>query len=177
MKIFKYKDVDLYEKLHKEDSGYGACSPYTGRILKLIKSTGSKNILDFGCGKGVLKQTLKGAGINIDEYDPAIEGKKDFPQKEYDLIITTDVLEHIHKDEIVHIFSEFKSLNPKFMFHAISTRLAAQILSDGSNAHKTVENGLWWEDEFISNIGGEIKLEVNPKDIKHSDIALIYYFK
>lgn len=171
----KYKDLRLYKDLHLKSPIYGTSgSAYADAVFKYIKKTNSKSILDFGCGKGHLSLNLKKLGFDIDEYDPAIEGKNKIKKKQYDLIITTDVLEHLHEDEVEYIIKDFIKLKPKHMFHAISTRPAAQILSDGTNAHKTIKSGSWWADVFKKYTEHNVDLHVNPPFIKHSDIALIY---
>jgi 2-polyprenyl-3-methyl-5-hydroxy-6-metoxy-1,4-benzoquinol methylase len=140
-----YKDIELYKELHKSNPKYGATGfNYCQLINSYIEyySGDIKNILDFGCGKGTLKNCLQ---FPIDEYDPAIEGKEHIPQAQYDLIITTDVLEHLYENEIEAVCKEFISLKPKRMLHFISTVEAKTILPDNTNAHKTIQNGEWWK--------------------------------
>jgi 2-polyprenyl-3-methyl-5-hydroxy-6-metoxy-1,4-benzoquinol methylase len=174
MKEQKYRDIHLYKQLHKESAGYGAfCHSYITLIKKYIQDTNSSNILDFGCGKGNLKRALSSHGIVIDEYDPAISGKDVLPSKEYDLVITTDVLEHLHPDEIDIIKDEFENLNPKHMMHIISTRTAVQILPDGTNAHKTVQPGDWWLNSLDSK-GYTSRVDVNPSYIRVGEISIVF---
>lgn len=147
-----YKDLELYKQLHQSrsygDSGFG----YVDDVSSFIKHTNAKTILDFGSGTGSLKKALKNIHqIEIDEFDPCVAGKTKIPQLQYDLVITTDLLEHLHKEEIDNLFDEMMSLNPQFMYHGISTRPARILLPDGTNCHKTVENANWWIDK-IQNI-------------------------
>jgi 2-polyprenyl-3-methyl-5-hydroxy-6-metoxy-1,4-benzoquinol methylase len=140
-----YKDIDLYKELHKTNSEYGATGfNYCNLINFYLEhySNEIKTALDFGCGKGTLKQCID---FPIDEYDPAIEGKENISQNQYDLIITTDVLEHLYENEISLVCTEFMNLKPKRMLHFISTVEAKTILPDNTNAHKTVKHGEWWK--------------------------------
>ena len=145
------KDIHLYKKLHEDDPTYGNSGHIYFETIKnfMIKHNPS-TILDFGSGKGSLARRFKSAPIVIDEYDPAIPGKELIPKDNYDMIISTDFFEHLYPEEIEEICLKMLSLNPETMYHLISHRPAAQILDDGSNAHKTIETPRWWAEKFKS---------------------------
>lgn len=147
----KTKDLHLYKVLHAADGNYGNSGGiYFEEIKKFILDTGVKTVLDFGCGKGALVKLLEKSGLDIEvhAYDPAIPGYDTIPLESYDLIISTDMFEHLYEDEIDLIFSQMIALHPSYMYHVVSHRLASQILSDGSNAHKTVQTTVWWSEKF-----------------------------
>ena len=55
-----------------------------------------KTALDFGCGPGpVLAELLKEKGFEVDIYDKYFALEKIFENKKYDLITSTEVLEHL----------------------------------------------------------------------------------
>ena len=175
--IKKYKDIELYKKLHIQNSNYGDTGPkYLERIVTHIQKYKPDSILDFGCGKGGLAKELLKFGLNVDQYDPAIAGKENIPQKHYAMIITTDVLEHLYEDEIQTICNDFLSLSPSTMFHAICTRPASNLLPDGSNAHKTVKPIEWWEDKLKNYTGFKTEAIKNPKEI-HDQMSIIVMYK
>ena len=153
----KYKDIDLYKQMHLQRRDYGA----SGRVYckffdNFIKvHTDIKTILDFGCGKGKLAKELS---FDIDEYDPAIEGKEIIPKQQYDLVITTDVLEHIHIDQIGLLLDDIMDLKPKYFVNAICNVKAINILPDGTNAHKTIENGTWWKNTIENYTGYKTRI-------------------
>lgn len=172
--MVKYKDIELYKQLHLKNSGYGGTgSRYVKRIVSHIEQNKPKSILDFGCGKGNLVKELSKLGITVHEYDPAIVGKEKIPQKQYDMIITTDVLEHLYEDEIETICNDFLSLCPETMFHVICTRPAGNLLPDGSNAHKTVKQIEWWDNKLKSYTGFKTEVIKNPKDIDQGQTSII----
>jgi len=178
MDIKKYADIELYKQLHSQNSHYGDTgSRYVKRIVSHIEQYKSDSVLDFGCGKGKLAVELSKLGLRIDEYDPAIEGKEKIPQKHYDMIITTDVLEHLYEDEIQIICSDFLSLSPLTMFHVICTRLADNLLPDGSNAHKTVKPIEWWDEKLKSYTGFKTEIIKNPQDINQSQTSILIMYK
>jgi len=143
---YDYRDLKLYEQIHKQRSYGDTGSVYTDSVKSFIDTTGTTSALDFGSGTGALRTSLRNKyNIDIDEFDPCYDGKRTIPNIQYDLIITTDVLEHLYEDEIENLFEEMLSLQPKFMYHAISTRKAHIHLPDGSNCHKTVKNNQWWK--------------------------------
>jgi len=177
MDIKKYADIELYKKLHKKKSEYGNTgSRYTKRIIDHIQQYKPESVLDFGCGKGSLAAELSKLGLRVDEYDPAIEGKEQIQQKHYDMIITTDVLEHLYEDEIQIICSDFLSLSPLTMFHVICNRPATHLLPDGSNAHKTVKPIEWWDDKLKNYTGFKTEVIKNPKDINQSQTSIILMY-
>lgn len=175
--MVNFKDVELYKQLHSQNSHYGGTgSRYVKRIVSHIEQYKPDSILDFGCGKGKLAVELSKLGLNVDEYDPAIEGKEQIPQRHYDMIITTDVLEHLHEEEISTICEEFVAIKPKTMFHVICTRLADNLLPDGSNAHKTVKPIEWWNDKLKEYTGYRTEVIKNPKDINQSQTSIILMY-
>ena len=104
-----------------------------------------KNILDYGCGNGVLLKLLrhKYPEINIDGYDPAIKEFSVIPQNHYDMIINTDVLEHIPKSDIGDVVNHIKSLSNN-VFFCLHHGKAYTILPNGENAHITIKPKEWY---------------------------------
>lgn len=146
----RYKDLHLYEKIYSTTNNYGNTGHrYADIVYKFILETNPLSVLDFGCGQGSLKKNLATKNIDIDEYDPCIPGKNTINKLQYDLIVTTDVLEHIYENEINTFFSDIMSLAPKYMIHIICTRPAEKVLPDGTNAHKTIKNKNWWKEKIF----------------------------
>ncbi len=69
-----------------------------------------KKALDFGCGAtSLLSQMLENRGIECDYYDPIYYPTPISNNKKYDLIISTEVFEHLHQ--------------PKRVFESLTERL------------------------------------------------------
>jgi hypothetical protein len=102
-------------------------------------------ILDFGCGKSELvdKCALYFKG-NAFRYDPAIDAYSSPPKGKFDLVINTDVLEHLDESEIDLVLHDISRLTDNCFFN-ISTRKAGKILSNGENAHSTIQNKVFWK--------------------------------
>ena len=104
-----------------------------------------KNILDYGCGNGILLKLLKHKypKINIDGYDHAIKEFSVISNNHYDMIINTDVLEHIPKNDICDVLNHIKSLSNN-VFFCLHHGKAWTILPNGENAHITIEPKEWY---------------------------------
>ena len=137
--------IKQYEMLHKANADYGKTSQNKLAILnRLIVELNAKDILDYGCGKSRLAvDAAQTHNIKSTLYDPAIDEYKQKPKKNFDLLICTDVLEHIPEHHISNLLAELSSYSDK-AFLTISTRKATHYLPDGQNAHVTVESPDFW---------------------------------
>jgi len=91
---------DLHEN-DPEDEGYRA---YFQRFLDFISEYLSKEgeALDFGCGRSrLLASMLEAKGLQCDAYDPIYHPEGFQRGKKYDLIVSTEVFEHLHKPKEV----------------------------------------------------------------------------
>ena len=75
---------------------------YSGdTVVEFLKACPDiRTILDYGCGEGSLKKWVEDAGITDKQwtlYDPGIVEFQDRPKGKFDLVITTDVLEHVEE--------------------------------------------------------------------------------
>jgi len=175
--IISKEYIELNKKLHESTPTYGmGGAKYADTTLKLAKTLINDNnqfvsILDFGAGKGTLGTELAKSNIIIAEYDPAIPGKDETPRPA-DLVICTDVLEHIEPDKLEFLLDELKRVTRKLGYYVISTRKAGKILADGRNAHLIVEGKDWWESKLkkyftvnkvIETKHSELHVVVTPK--------------
>ena len=151
--------VDQYKQYHNIRKSYGDSYRHQHKIIcGLVKQTESKTLLDYGCGKGkqyTEKNLHKAWGFMPDLYDPAIEEFSALPDKMYEGIYSTDVMEHIPEEVLPEVFEYIFTHSSKFVFLGISSSLARAILPNGENAHCTVETLDWWEEKINSIV--EIK--------------------
>jgi hypothetical protein len=163
--------IGLYRQMHehgelflniKPEKTFPGLSllPQAGRIKKLVDSTGSKTLLDYGSGKGAQYDLrnieLPGvAGIwpsireywgveDVSCYDPAYTKFSDLPQGTFDAVICTDVLEHCPEEDIPWILGELFSYANKFVFANVACYPARKKLPTGENAHCTIRPHDWW---------------------------------
>jgi len=91
---------DLHEN-DAEDAGYKA---YFQRFLDFVlPHTGTvRTALDFGCGKStLLSDILNSMDIQCDYYDPIYHPELPYDSKKYDMIVSTEVFEHLHQPKAV----------------------------------------------------------------------------
>lgn len=142
------KYVKMQKALHASPGGYGTNGDkWAGIVLQIAVTYGATSILDYGCGQGSLAKALKAqpiSGYRISEYDPAIEGKH-FPPDFADMVVCTDVLEHIEPDLLDNVLQHVRSLARKVIFAVIATRESEHRLADGRNAHLTIHQAGWWK--------------------------------
>lgn len=139
--------VDEQRLLH-EAKAYGSRGFNWGYLVAgIARIEKCASVLDYGCGKGTLRETLDRAGIDARGYDPAVETFAAPPRKA-DLVVSVDVLEHIEPDCLDDVLDHLGALTLKTLFVAISTIPAKRYLSDGRNAHLIVEDGDWWRPKF-----------------------------
>lgn len=89
------KRYDLHEN-DEDDAGYQA---YFQRFLDFVLPLVGKpeNALDFGCGAtSLLAKMLEKEGIESDYFDPIYHPETLNDEKKYQLIVSTEVFEHLH---------------------------------------------------------------------------------
>lgn len=128
------------KKLHTKGFGGGG-NKWCPRLNILINNSHMYKILDFGCGAGTLKPCLNAF---VDEYDPAIPGKDTLPEKQYDLTVCTDVLEHVEPEYLENVLTWIKD-HTEWAFFSIATRPSNKFLSTGKNCHLILEDKDWWK--------------------------------
>ena len=121
----------------------------------------AERILDYGCGAGGWVHRLRFLypKKEVTGYDPGTEEFKDLPKGKFDLLISTDVLEHIEPKLLPNVLKHINELSIKYLYLNVCMSPAKKRLADGRNAHLTIENEMWWD----RNIQRYIKSEVIHK--------------
>lgn len=170
--------IELNQKLHRDNPTYGmGGSKHATAILELSKVNKTTSILDYGCGKGQLAKSLP---FPIWEYDPAVPDKSWFP-KPADIVVCTDVLEHIEPDKLKFVLDDLKFLIKSVGYFVVSTRKAIKTYANGVNTHLIVKGKEWWEKQLLKyfEIGtiiekkDELHIVVGPKKIIQPDITVV----
>ncbi len=165
-----YEIIEKYKLFHKHGVknqpgvstflGY-ALTRWVGKIKEIIDLTGSRSILDFGCGKAYLynnnfkikDQEYHGLSNfwDIDDiflYDPGVEKYYKYPNRKYDGVICTDVIEHIPENDVINFIDNLFKLSNKFVFVVIATVPASKYFDDGTNIHLCLKSEAVWKDIF-----------------------------
>jgi hypothetical protein len=170
----EYKELNA--RLHRENLTYGVGGGrHAETILKLAQSIKSQSILDYGCGKGYLSKAIP---FPIWEYDPAIPGKDEAPRPA-DIVVCTDVLEHIEPDMLKFVLDDLRRCTKQVGYFVIHTGPARKTLPDGRNTHLIQQDHNWWHAKLskfftvgkIVKAGPELHIMVGPKNLKPVTIA------
>ena len=136
--------------------------PQAPQIKKLIKATGARTLLDYGCGKGrqYWPHRIRDADEGVEYpdiksfwgisdvrcYDPGYAPFTELPTGTYDGVICTDVLEHCPEEDAAWIVGELFQYATKFVYANIACFPAKKRLPSGGNAHCTIKPVRWWEE-------------------------------
>ncbi|OIQ49242.1 Methyltransferase domain protein [Pseudodesulfovibrio hydrargyri] len=135
-----------YKELHSESKGYGTSSlAFFDEVCDIIKNKKVASVLDYGCGKGLLSDALakEFPDIVFYRYDPGMQTFRELPKDKVDLVICTDVIEHVPGEKIDDFLQTVSSFSQDAYFN-ISCRLATKLLKNGENAHCSVYPPRWW---------------------------------
>lgn len=144
------------ELLHAGKEGFGGSGhKHAATVIGFADMLGAETILDYGCGENTLRKKLHEMQWpgKINEYDPARRKYSKLPSPA-DLVVCTDVLEHVEPKKLQHVLAHLCALTLKGCFLVIATRPANKILPSGRNAHLIIEGHDWWRERIMSASGG-----------------------
>ena len=133
-------------RLHAGPRAYGERgSKWSDAVDALASAYNCASILDYGCGQGSLAARLleNGCLLCIHQYDPARVGIEASPEPA-DLVVCTDVLEHVEPDKIEAVFDHLCGLARKVLFLSIALTDTEHRLSDGRSTHLILKPIDWW---------------------------------
>lgn len=158
----------LNQKLHNDNLAYGiGGGKHAETVIKLADSIKTRSVMDYGCGKSFLAKAIPWP---IWEYDPAIPGKTESPRPA-DLVVCTDVLEHIEPDKLDFVLGDLARCVLKVGYFTIHTGPSQKTLADGRNAHLIQAPESWWRQQLarffkvgkIFQTGPVLQVVVGPK--------------
>lgn len=155
----------LNAELHHRVPGYGNNGKKWASYISELHQDG-QTILDYGCGKGSLARTLN--AIEVREYDPAIPGKDAEPEPA-DIVVCTDVMEHVEIEYIDDVIANVVSLARSVVLFGICCKDGSRRLADGRPAHITIRPAEWWLDK-LNGKGRIVQLPNRPDEFN----ALVY---
>ena len=140
-KLISEDYVKQIKQMHEEKVNFGAIGcRHVDKIIKLAQVEKTQDILDYGCGKSTLARNLP---FTIQQYDPGIEKYSDMPRPA-DIVVCTDVLEHIEPDCLESVLVHMASLTKVAGYFTACTMEAKKHLPDGRNAHLIIKPAKWW---------------------------------
>ena len=175
--------LEQYKQMHEEGDIVGAVQagntfagmslgPHIAAIKNVVEGFGAKSLLDYGCGKakgyepftvdtpeGPFSNSLSNIwGLtDFGFYDPGHAPFTTLPERTFDAVISTDVLEHCPEEDLPWIVSEIFGYSEKFVYCTVALYPAVKTLPNGQNAHISLKSIGWWVDLFehtAKNFGG-----------------------
>lgn len=154
--------AELNAEHHEKDATYGAYGGNAENLVHVCEQLGTRDVLDYGCGKGRLAACMPWP---IKEYDPAIPGK-DSSAEPADIVICRDVLEHVEPEYLDEVLSDLARCVKRIGLFSTSTGPSWDVLSDGRNAHLLQRPWNWWKEklsEYFSIVGAQEVSQVTGK--------------
>lgn len=118
---------------------------WVDKCEELLRKYAGETVLDYGCGGADL---AKKANFPVINYDPAT-----FPEdpKPCDIVLCTDVLEHIEPEYLDNVLAHIKSKTGKAGYFSVNTQPdKSKLLPDGTNPHKIIKSHGWWRKKIAA---------------------------
>ena len=161
MKTISDEYIHQNSIVHQKSKGYGnSANRFAKDIGDVLKHFHTVSFLDYGCGKESLIRCLSRDFPHIVQrskygaYDPAIPHRSVKPEEQYEMVVSTDVLEHIEPEYLSAVLEEIKGYAKKGVYLNICMRPSGDILPDGRNAHLIVKDASWWRETLSKAFEG-----------------------
>ena len=142
---------------------------YAGKsIVKfLIEHPEVQTILDYGCGSASLKEWVEERGITDrlwTLYDPGVPQYKQRPAGKFDLVITTDVLEHVEEIMLNNVLDHLHSLTGKFLYSEIACYFSGNAFEGGPYTGQDFHINMKAPDSWVKRLQHRdfTSIEYNP---------------
>src|SRR5690349_12127625 len=119
-----------YGKLHENMKYFPGFSlvDHIEPIKQLVEKHRPESILDYGCGKGyqylIRRCHEQWGGLLPHCYDIGLPHLRQKPERVFEGVICTDMLEHIEEGDVPGVIAEICGYATKFVFCSIGTALA-----------------------------------------------------
>lgn len=174
------KLTEDYKIIHKkgtalkspQDTYNGASTiHFADKLKKIIDKNECKTLLDYGSGKGdrYYNKSFRDSkeypplkdfwGVEPTLYDPGVPYPKPPKQKNFDICISIDVLEHVPYQDLNWVINEIFEYSKKIVFINVACYPASARLPNGKNAHVSVFDPWWWCG-FIHSIASNYERKV-----------------
>lgn len=138
---------ELNGQLHETREDYGRNGhKHIDDVRAMAHACSARTVLDYGSGKGTLAATARDLAVMC--YDPAVPSVAGDPEPA-DLLVSTDVLEHIEPDCVDAVLDHMRAKTLKACYLVVSTKPAKKFLADGRNAHLSVHSAEWWLEKLM----------------------------
>jgi len=151
MAVHSREYQEQLKQVHRDaDWGTTGARNFGDYVVSFLKKRRYESVLDYGAGQGSLGKYVRDhLDVDWTDYDPGVDGIDRLePGREYDLVVSSDVLEHVEPECLEGTLEELRNLASKAQFHHIACCLSGSTLPDGRDAHLIVEDLDWWLPQF-----------------------------
>ena len=131
--------------------GRSGARNFGDRVIEFLKKRPQVlTVLDFGAGQRTLEKRVLAEfpELRWTSYDPGIPEISEKPSGQFDLVLSSDVLEHIEPQHLESVLRWLHDRTKFYQYHLISCDPCKSTLPDGRNAHLIVEEPKWWYKKF-----------------------------
>lgn len=134
-------------QLHESSVWGDSAGRWSGEVRHFAQKLKTSDLLDYGCGRGTLKDQLAEFHFAVHEYDPGIPGKDAAPAPA-GLVVCLDVLEHVEPEFIDDVIRDLDRLGNRGVIAVIALYRGGRCLPDGRPCHLIVEPEEWWKEKI-----------------------------
>ena len=132
-------------------------------IIRPAKLNNNSKVLDVGCGIGNLVWALRKLRISAYGLEPSLEAKQycvakkycqynnyskiPYKNNEFDLVYTSQVLEHIPYIELKRTLLDMERISKGLMIHMIGVKDLGPMVEDDPT-HLIIQDEIWWNKKF-----------------------------
>jgi hypothetical protein len=172
-----YKEqVKILHSKNKMGKNSKKKQPKLFNMPDFLKTYNPNSIIDYGCGSGGIVRYLSNIYSTVEGYDPCVDEYSKWPTKQYDVLVSMDVLEHIEPE---YLDDNLKAIGKLFKTSAyldIHTGASPTFLPDGRNAHLIQEQPDFWRKKILKNMDVKITKEFWREPVKPGAKILNYIF-
>ena len=125
-------------------------------IGKFIRAVGAESMLDWGCGGAAAYDSPHKLwhhwGFDRHDvvlYDPSFKKFDTVPTRKADIVVCSDVLEHIVGKEVDAFIANLFARANKAVWASVCCREAKKTFPNSTiNLHVTIKPYSWWQDKF-----------------------------
>ncbi len=156
-KIYDGKGIFGYNKKEaiKQRKKYGHGNK-VDENMSYVKNISPLSIVDIGCGhnefiqkcRNILNIKSKGVDFACPNADVnACASSLPFEDKEYDLLTSYDMLEHVPEENLHEVFQEFSRISKRFIFIICTSH--SSITIDEEILHVCNRKPMWWTEKIV----------------------------
>lgn len=137
--------------------------PHLEVVRQLCARFRPRSLLDYGCGKAKAYSGTRAShpdgrrdeglqdlwGLEqVTFFDPALRQFAALPERGFDAVLATHVLEFTPEEDIDWVLAELFGFAAKFLFLSIACHASPWSLPGGANYHVTQRSAGWWTDRI-----------------------------